>query len=316
MKTYKRLALAALVLVLPMMVLAQSSTTTSTTTAATVANLLQQISVLQAKIAELRAQQQQLIQTSGILDLIRDLREGSQGDDVKQLQNYLAIEGAYPEKLITGFFGPLTKNAVARFQKLHGLDPVGVVGPLTRDLIKSLKKVGKNATTTITLITGVTGSMSTTTTTGTETNTVTICHIPPGNPTAKKTITISQSALKAHQKHGDFVGQCGASTATTTPPVDTTAPTISDISESGIASTTATIAWKTNESASGKIYYGTSTPFALSGASTKSESGLGTSHSLTLTDLVASTTYSYVIESKDAAGNTATSSVLDLLTTL
>jgi hypothetical protein len=39
---------------------------------------------------------------------------------------------------------------------------------------------------------------------------VTICHIPPGNPANAHTITISLSALKAHQKHGDTVGACGS----------------------------------------------------------------------------------------------------------
>ena len=37
---------------------------------------------------------------------------------------------------------------------------------------------------------------------------VTICHIPPGNPTAAHNITISRSAFKAHLGHGDSVGPC------------------------------------------------------------------------------------------------------------
>lgn len=35
-----------------------------------------------------------------------------------------------------------------------------------------------------------------------------ICHIPPGNSEARRTITISERALKAHLAHGDFVGAC------------------------------------------------------------------------------------------------------------
>ena len=37
---------------------------------------------------------------------------------------------------------------------------------------------------------------------------VTICHIPPGNPSKKKTITIGSSAWPAHQAHGDTEGAC------------------------------------------------------------------------------------------------------------
>ncbi len=37
---------------------------------------------------------------------------------------------------------------------------------------------------------------------------VVICHIPPGNPSNKHTITISRSALKAHLAHGDTIGLC------------------------------------------------------------------------------------------------------------
>jgi len=37
---------------------------------------------------------------------------------------------------------------------------------------------------------------------------ITICHIPPGNPNNKKTLTISSSALQAHINHGDVMGSC------------------------------------------------------------------------------------------------------------
>lgn len=38
--------------------------------------------------------------------------------------------------------------------------------------------------------------------------TVTICHIPPGNPAKKQTITVGASAWPAHQAHGDTQGPC------------------------------------------------------------------------------------------------------------
>jgi len=37
---------------------------------------------------------------------------------------------------------------------------------------------------------------------------VTVCHIPPGNPAAKHTLTISKNALNAHLAHGDVLGSC------------------------------------------------------------------------------------------------------------
>ncbi len=35
-----------------------------------------------------------------------------------------------------------------------------------------------------------------------------ICHIPPGNPSKKKTLTVDASAWPAHQAHGDTKGAC------------------------------------------------------------------------------------------------------------
>ena len=37
---------------------------------------------------------------------------------------------------------------------------------------------------------------------------VTICHIPPGNPSNRRTLVISRAALKAHLNHGDLEGDC------------------------------------------------------------------------------------------------------------
>ncbi|MBW8049771.1 MAG: DUF4476 domain-containing protein [Cytophagales bacterium] len=40
-------------------------------------------------------------------------------------------------------------------------------------------------------------------------NKVTICHIPPGNPSMAHTLSISRNALESHLAHGDYVGSCG-----------------------------------------------------------------------------------------------------------
>lgn len=37
---------------------------------------------------------------------------------------------------------------------------------------------------------------------------VTICHVPPGNPSNAHYITVSRSAVAAHIAHGDFEAAC------------------------------------------------------------------------------------------------------------
>lgn len=97
-------------------------------------------------------------------------------------------------------------------------------------------------------------------------------------------------------------------------PVDTTAPIISALNTTP-ASTTASVTWTTNEAATTKVYYGTVTPLVLASASTVSDGAFLTSHVANLTGLTASTTYYMVVESKDAANNTATSSETSFVTT-
>ncbi len=63
---------------------------------------------------------------------IRNLRVGSRGEDVKELQNRLTLDGVYSGP-ITGYFGILTKGAVISYQNKYGINPVGIVGPITRN---------------------------------------------------------------------------------------------------------------------------------------------------------------------------------------
>lgn len=54
------------------------------------------------------------------------------GSDVSALQTFLATDVTlYPQGLVTGYYGFLTKAAVSNFQSRNGIEPVGRVGPQT-----------------------------------------------------------------------------------------------------------------------------------------------------------------------------------------
>ncbi|RJQ23139.1 peptidoglycan-binding protein [Candidatus Parcubacteria bacterium] len=64
--------------------------------------------------------------------LNRQLDIESSGTDVSALQSFLAQDTSiYPERLVTGYFGPLTSSAVSKFQTKNGISAVGRVGPVT-----------------------------------------------------------------------------------------------------------------------------------------------------------------------------------------
>jgi len=60
---------------------------------------------------------------------------GSQGEDVRQIQQRLQALGYYRGD-IDGVYGPITQQAVRAFQKDQGLEPDGVVGPMTYDSLQ------------------------------------------------------------------------------------------------------------------------------------------------------------------------------------
>jgi hypothetical protein len=59
---------------------------------------------------------------------------GQSDPDVVALQKRLTTDGLF-KSYATGYFGPLTKTAVQAYQTKHGLSPLGVVGPATRNLL-------------------------------------------------------------------------------------------------------------------------------------------------------------------------------------
>jgi hypothetical protein len=77
--------------------------------------------------------------TTIIYQFTVNLRFGSRGNDVVELQKALKKLGFFPAtQEPTGYFGPLTRTAVIAYQKANGITPaVGFVGPLTRASLNS-----------------------------------------------------------------------------------------------------------------------------------------------------------------------------------
>ncbi len=67
--------------------------------------------------------------------LNRNLSQGMSGDDVRGVQEFLQSEG-YLNATATGYFGPMTAQAIAQWQAKEGLMQAGVFGPLSRERIK------------------------------------------------------------------------------------------------------------------------------------------------------------------------------------
>lgn len=76
---------------------------------------------------------------------LKALKRGSVGVDVSRLQEFLKKDSSiYPEGIISGYFGPATFRAIARFQKKYNIsnenDPFfGTFGPKTRTQLNELQ---------------------------------------------------------------------------------------------------------------------------------------------------------------------------------
>lgn len=135
-------------------VFAQTATTTSSLGATTTSSssVQDQIQALLAQIAALKEQIAALInnnaslqgavnQIQNTLKISTPLRVGMRGEDVKTLQSVLATDPTlFSKDNVTGYFGPLTAEAVANFQKHFGIQAVGLVGPHTMEKINELLK--------------------------------------------------------------------------------------------------------------------------------------------------------------------------------
>lgn len=93
---------------------------------------------LQAQIAALQKQLSALsgsppAMSAGACTFTKNLTVGSKGDDVTCLQTYLASTGHFTYSGAKGYFGGITKSAVAAWQAANGLTPaVGYFGSLSR----------------------------------------------------------------------------------------------------------------------------------------------------------------------------------------
>ena len=107
-------------------------------------------------------------------------------------------------------------------------------------------------------------------------------------------------------KSKDVAGNLATSTDYTfvTLAVDTTPPVISGVGASAITQTSAAINWTTDEASDSQVEYGTTTAYGLI---TTLASATTTAHQVALGSLASSTTYHYLVKSKDVAGNLATS---------
>lgn len=85
---------------------------------------------------------------------------------------------------------------------------------------------------------------------------------------------------------------------------DTTAPAISNINETSITQTSATVTWTTDELSDSQVEYGTTTSY---GSSTTLNTTDVTSHSVGLSSLSPNTLYHYRVKSRDPSNNLATS---------
>jgi len=114
-------------------------------------NLQEQIASLQTQLrglnTELSTTKSELTEVKAELKFVRTLRRGTTGKDVEELQVFLSqFPDIYPESLVTGYFGPLTENAVKKWQSKQGIvsggtaetTGYGQIGPKTREALNRL----------------------------------------------------------------------------------------------------------------------------------------------------------------------------------
>lgn len=127
------IALSAVLLVPSAVVSAQADQHAQMLT--TIQQLTERLQALQAQLAGLRGEVRET-RTELREEIRQTWREGMRGAEVERLQELLATDPEiYPEGLRTGFFGGMTRAAVARLQERHQLPATGEVDETTRELL-------------------------------------------------------------------------------------------------------------------------------------------------------------------------------------
>lgn len=103
--------------------------------ASKIQELMKLIADLKAKMAEAKGQ---------IEVLSKDLSLGAQGDDVMKAQELLASDPSILKAKPTGFFGPLTEDAIKKFQAKYSLPVTGKLDEATREVMKELRSENKD----------------------------------------------------------------------------------------------------------------------------------------------------------------------------
>ncbi|MCC7004303.1 peptidoglycan-binding protein [Candidatus Nomurabacteria bacterium] len=99
----------------------------------TIAELMAMIEELKAQISVLQGQSSTStpINIPSCFTFTKDLGVGDSGEEVTALQNFLALKG-YLTTSATGYFGSLTKTALAAYQSANGITATGFFDPVTR----------------------------------------------------------------------------------------------------------------------------------------------------------------------------------------
>lgn len=107
---------------------------------ATTDALMAQIAALQAQLAAISGAPAASVPAgAGACTFTRSLSVGTKGDDVTCLQTYLASTGHFTYTGAKGYFGGITRSAVAAWQAANGVSPaVGYFGTLSRGKYSTL----------------------------------------------------------------------------------------------------------------------------------------------------------------------------------
>jgi len=125
------------VLVLTVLLTGVGYTNAQTTESSTMKS---QIELLLKRIAELQAQLKAM--QGEVNDLIKaGLSEGMTDSEIKEIQELLATDPEiYPSGLATGYFGPMTREAIKRFQAKFGLEVTGTLNEETRQALTEVRR--------------------------------------------------------------------------------------------------------------------------------------------------------------------------------